>query len=64
LGVLALMLAGLMCPGLVMQLLNGKFSSLGGFVVVGAVCGVGLNGSGAENALRFLAEKHSNDSQP
>jgi hypothetical protein len=41
-GVLALMLAGIMCLGLVMQLMNGKFGSLGGFVVVGAVGGVGL----------------------
>jgi hypothetical protein len=31
-----------MCLGLVMQLMNGKFGSLGGFVVVGAVGGVGL----------------------
>lgn len=41
-GVLALLLAGLMCLGIVIQLMNGKFGSLGGFVVVGAVGGVGL----------------------
>lgn len=42
LGVLALMLAGLMCLGIFMQLVNGNFRSIGGFVVVGAVAGVGL----------------------
>lgn len=41
-GVLALLLAGLMCLGIVIQLMNGKFGSLGGFVVVGAVGGVGV----------------------
>jgi hypothetical protein len=41
-GVLALMLAAVMCLGVAMQMLHGNFRSLSGLVVVGAVGDVGL----------------------
>lgn len=41
-GVLALVLAAVMCLGIVLQLASGNVRALGGFVAVAAVGGVGI----------------------
>ena len=41
-GVLALLVAAMMCLGIGIQVVGGSLSSLGGFLVVGAVGSVGL----------------------